>query len=78
MIISLEKNKARLETSIRELENNIEDSERQLNVAQDRERLMIEYPDLNGPVNRDITGTNKCKSGNVIILILNILEKLYN
>ena len=45
--------------SIKKLEHNIDDSERQLKAAQGRERLMIEYPDLNGPVNRDITGKDK-------------------
>lgn len=49
--------KTSLKNKIRELEGTVSDMERSLGDMKERERLMVEYPDLNGPVNADMTGT---------------------
>lgn len=57
LIEHLSAEKEQLQDSISKLENSIQSLEHQLEEAKERERLMIEYPDLNGPVNRDLQGT---------------------
>ncbi|XP_033747469.1 coiled-coil domain-containing protein 157-like [Pecten maximus] len=57
LIEHLSAEKEQLQDSISKLENSIQTLEHQLEEARERERLMIEYPDLNGPVNRDLQGT---------------------
>ncbi|OWF50254.1 coiled-coil domain-containing protein 157-like [Mizuhopecten yessoensis] len=54
--------KEQLQDSISQLETNIQKLEQQLEEAREQERLMIEYPDLNGPVNRDLKG-----SGDIVV-----------
>lgn len=39
-----------------QLQGEIKQLEVTLEEVKERERLMIEYPDLNGPVNPDMTG----------------------
>ncbi|XP_060064731.1 coiled-coil domain-containing protein 157-like [Ylistrum balloti] len=57
LIEHLSAEKEQLQESISQLETSIKTLEHQLEDAKERERLMIEYPDLNGPVNRDLQGT---------------------
>ena len=46
---SLEQTIGTLESSLDVLNDKLED-------AKERERLIVEYPDINGPVNPDLTG----------------------
>lgn len=57
MIETMTREKTELEESINSLQQNIDTLEARIEEAAERERLMIEYPDLNGPVNPDLTGT---------------------
>ena len=41
---------------MRELRGEVREMERKLEKAREQERLLVEYPDLNGPVNKDLTG----------------------
>ena len=52
----LSKDKELLEQSVQDLNDNINDLEKQINQAKENEKLLIMYPDLNGPVNPDISG----------------------
>ncbi|CAH1802625.1 unnamed protein product [Owenia fusiformis] len=52
-----EHDSAELEDTIDELRSTIRNLEDKLTAAKDRERLILEYPDLNGPVNPDTQGT---------------------
>ena len=52
----LQREKAKMEDSIAELEDSISHLETQLKDAKEKEKLLIEYPDLNGPVNSDFAG----------------------
>ena len=52
----MQKDKETLEESIEDLQQNINQLEKQVEEAKEHERLIIEYPDLNGPVNPDLTG----------------------
>ncbi len=45
-----------MEESITELEDGIGQLEKQVQEAKEKEKLLVEYPDLNGPVNRDLAG----------------------
>ncbi|XP_005112671.2 coiled-coil domain-containing protein 157 [Aplysia californica] len=54
---NLQKEKETLEESIKETGKSLADMEQQLREAADRERMIIEYPDLNGPVNSDLQGS---------------------
>ena len=53
----LTRDKARLEESISELRENVGQLEQQVHDAKEKERMLIEYPDLNGPVNKNLIGT---------------------
>ncbi|KAJ8312417.1 hypothetical protein KUTeg_009790 [Tegillarca granosa] len=57
LIEQISTEKVELEKSICSLQDNIKVIEGKLEEAKERERLLIEYPDLNGPVNPDLTGT---------------------
>lgn len=57
LIETVTREKTELEESITCLQQNIDTLENKIQEATERERLMIEYPDLNGPVNPDISGT---------------------
>lgn len=57
IIRNLNEEKSRLEASIQATEEQIHHLESQLGEAKDRERMLIEYPDLNGPVNPNLQGT---------------------
>ncbi|CAC5396967.1 unnamed protein product [Mytilus coruscus] len=57
MIETVTREKTELEESITSLQQNINTLETRIQESADRERLMIEYPDLNGPVNPDLNGT---------------------
>ncbi|CAG2195537.1 unnamed protein product [Mytilus edulis] len=57
MIETVSREKTELEESITSLQQNINTLETRIQESADRERLMIEYPDLNGPVNPDLNGT---------------------
>ena len=39
-----------------ELKGDILEMERKLERAREQERMLVEYPDLNGPVNTDLAG----------------------
>ncbi|XP_076452425.1 uncharacterized protein LOC143288046 [Babylonia areolata] len=75
---SLKEEKRGLEQSIQETEAQILRMEEELREAKERERLIIEYPDLNGPVNPDLHGTgdiavdmqNQVKANTVRIHVL--------
>lgn len=56
MIERLAKDKDSLEQTIQDLSDNIKELEAQSDRAKENERLLIMYPDLNGPVNPDISG----------------------
>ena len=56
IIRNLNEEKKSLEQGIRETEAQIKVMEERLVEAKERERLIIEYPDLNGPVNPDLQG----------------------
>ncbi|KAK2191714.1 hypothetical protein NP493_47g04026 [Ridgeia piscesae] len=49
--------KEALEGAVRELRGEVREMGRKLEKAKDQERLLVEYPDLNGPVNTDLTGS---------------------
>lgn len=53
--------KQTLKKKIADLESQVGGLEKELDGMRERERLMVEYPDLNGPVNRDILGTTCSK-----------------
>lgn len=46
---SLEQTISTLETTVQTLNDRLEE-------AKERERLIVEYPDINGPVNPDLSG----------------------
>lgn len=56
IIKNLNAEKAELERCIEETEAQIKELEVQVEQAKERERMLIEYPDLNGPVNPDLHG----------------------
>lgn len=70
--------KESLEQTISTLETTVESLSEKLEEAKERERLIVEYPDLNGPVNPDLTGTgdilldmeNQVKANNIRIQLL--------
>ncbi|KAL3857715.1 hypothetical protein ACJMK2_012357 [Sinanodonta woodiana] len=76
----LQSEKDRLEESISSLQSTIETLQEKLEEEKEKERLLVEYPDLNGPVNRDIAGSgdivydmeNQVKANNSRI---NLLEE---
>ncbi|XP_046578937.1 coiled-coil domain-containing protein 157-like [Haliotis rubra] len=57
VIESLNSEKTSLKKSIADTQGMIERLEKSLEEAKERERMIIEYPDLNGPVNPDYQGT---------------------
>ncbi|KAK7087404.1 coiled-coil domain-containing protein 157-like isoform X2 [Littorina saxatilis] len=59
---NMKEEKNGLEKRIEETEAEIKEMEKMLMEAKERERLIIEYPDLNGPVNPDLQGT-----GNIVL-----------
>lgn len=77
-IESLMADKESLEHTITTLETTMQSLTDKLQEVMDRERLIIEYPDINGRVNPDITGTgdivldmeNQVKANNVRIQLL--------
>ena len=48
--------KESLEQTIGTLESSLDALNNKLEEARERERLIVEYPDINGPVNPDLTG----------------------
>ena len=56
LVNQLTKEKEKLEQSIQELEASLGPLEEHVNQAKEREKLLVEYPDLNGPVNPDYEG----------------------
>lgn len=48
--------KESLEQSIDTLQVTVDSLNDKLEEAKERERLIVEYPDINGPVNKDLTG----------------------
>ncbi|XP_013408045.1 coiled-coil domain-containing protein 157 isoform X2 [Lingula anatina] len=56
-LTELNKEKSSLEQAMQQLEQNIAALTQDLQEAQERERLLVEYPDLNGPVNPDLAGS---------------------
>ncbi|XP_061198305.1 coiled-coil domain-containing protein 157-like [Saccostrea echinata] len=78
LIDELSSQKEELEGSIETLKSDIQHLESKLEEAVEREKLMIEYPDLNGPVNPGMKGTgdivtdmeNQVKANTIRIQIL--------
>ncbi|KAH3876704.1 hypothetical protein DPMN_000553, partial [Dreissena polymorpha] len=70
--------KESLEQSIHTLEVTVSTLSDRLEEAKERERLIVEYPDINGPVNPDLSGTgdilldmeNQVKANNIRIQLL--------
>ena len=54
--VRLEREKDALEQAIQELNHNIKELEKQNEDMNENKKLLIMYPDLNGPVNPDISG----------------------
>ena len=48
--------KESLQGAVGELKRDILEMERKLERAREQERMLVEYPDLNGPVNTDLAG----------------------
>jgi molybdopterin converting factor small subunit len=48
--------KESLEQTITTLETTVQSLNDKLEEAKERERLIVEYPDINGPVNPDLSG----------------------
>ena len=61
MVSQLKQDKEGLEGSMAELKQEISQLEGWLQEAKDQQRLLVEYPDLNGPVNANIAG--ECGDG---------------
>ncbi|CAG5122628.1 unnamed protein product [Candidula unifasciata] len=57
VIKNLELEKLKMQKSMQETEKVIQSFEAELKEAKERERMIVEYPDLNGPVNPDLLGT---------------------
>ena len=53
----MQADKESLEQTIGTLESSLDVLNDKLEDAKERERLIVEYPDINGPVNPDLTGT---------------------
>ena len=52
----MESEKKSLSNSIKESQEMISQLEVKLEESKERERMIVEYPDLNGPVNPDLSG----------------------
>lgn len=61
VIKNLEKEKKKLEKSVRTAQESVSALKSELDEAKQRERLIVEYPDLNGPVNTDLHGKGSIK-----------------
>lgn len=72
MIETVSREKTELEESITSLQQNINTLETRIQESADRERLMIEYPDLNGPVNPDLNGEFNQLVQLILILMVSI------
>ena len=48
--------KEKLQESVARLDGDVKKLEKRVQESTERERLIIEYPDLNGPVNPDLAG----------------------
>ncbi|XP_059144278.1 coiled-coil domain-containing protein 157-like isoform X2 [Physella acuta] len=57
IIKNLEKEKKKLEKSVKAAQESVSALTSELEEAKQRERLIVEYPDLNGPVNSDLHGS---------------------
>ena len=57
-MMSEEKNS--LASSVAQVRREICELQTQLAEAQEQEKLLVAYPDLNGPVNTDLTGRYGC------------------
>ncbi|ELU04106.1 hypothetical protein CAPTEDRAFT_187561 [Capitella teleta] len=58
MISTLEREKKQLEDERKSVQKELEKMEESLRKVEEEQKLLIEYPDLNGPVNPAINGTN--------------------
>lgn len=56
MLESIQTEKSTLRGKVTELERTVSGMERDLAGMRERERLLVEYPDLNGPVNSNVSG----------------------
>ena len=59
LVKQLKRDKENLKDSMVELQTDIRKLEGTIQDAKEREQLMVEYPDLNGPVNPDLQGKGK-------------------
>ncbi|GFO09866.1 coiled-coil domain-containing protein 157-like isoform x1 [Plakobranchus ocellatus] len=57
IIHNLESEKKSLAASVKESQEMIRNLESKIEESKERERMIVEYPDLNGPVNPDLSGT---------------------
>ena len=56
MLKNVQKEKEQLEESFAASQSALENLEKKLKESEERERMIIEYPDLNGPVNQNLQG----------------------
>ncbi|RUS89766.1 hypothetical protein EGW08_002469 [Elysia chlorotica] len=78
IIQNLESEKKSLADSIKQSQAMIRELEVKLEESKERERMIVEYPDLNGPVNPDLSGTgdilqdmqNQVKANSVRVRLL--------
>ena len=56
LITRLTRDKESLQESMVELQTDIQQLERTLGEAREEQQLLLQYPDLNGPVNTDLQG----------------------
>lgn len=65
-IKNLETEKRNLEKCVREAEASVQSLRSELTEAQDKEKLMVAYPDLNQPVSHDLHGKYKLINTHII------------
>lgn len=56
MLEKIDNERTQLKANIRSLEETVGKLETDLSSMREREKLLVEYPDLNGPVNPDLSG----------------------
>ena len=72
LVKQLKRDKENLEDSMLELQTDIRKLEGTIQDAKEREQLMVEYPDLNGPVNPDLQGNG------IIIFFIGTFSVFFN
>ena len=52
----MKRDKSSIEQSLVDLQQDIQQMEKTLQQAKEQQELLLQYPDLNGPVNPDVQG----------------------